>query len=61
MACDHGIFRATAYHYVDEVIGVLAAGPSKIGDITTAALVLTHLEHSPTHVNLVEITSVRRQ
>ncbi|MFF4416180.1 hypothetical protein ACFYY8_26965 [Streptosporangium sp. NPDC001559] len=57
---DHGISRATAYHYIDEVIDVLAgqtpdlhqaalqrttAGPGRIGDIVKAALVLTPFEH----------------
>jgi hypothetical protein len=75
LARDHGISRATACRYVDEVIEVLAGqapdlrqalerakdqgfshvildgkiipcdSPSKIGDITRAALVLTHFEH----------------
>jgi hypothetical protein len=78
LARDHGISRATAYRYLDEVIAVLAdqapglrqalkrapnglplwlsaaepgsvhditAGPSKIGDVARAALVLTHFEY----------------
>ncbi len=51
LARDHGISRVTAYWYLDEVIAVLASAPRtwprrKIGDITRAALVLTHFEHS---------------
>jgi hypothetical protein len=57
LARDHGISRATAYRYLDEVIAVLAGQASELhqaleraqdagfGDIARAALVLTHFEH----------------
>jgi len=50
-ARDHGISRVTAYWYLDEVITCWQSAPRtwprrKVGDITRAAFVLTHFEHS---------------